>query len=59
MTRSFRFLLYDTRWKLLTLVSVCLFLAVFYESTGGGNYSRYGKSAAALVFLEWTAGIQL
>lgn len=51
MTRSFRFLLYDTRWKLLSLVSVCLFLAVFYELTGGGEYSRYGESAAALLMM--------
>lgn len=49
MTRSFRFLLYDTRWRLLTLVWECLFLAVFYAVTGGGEYSRYGESIAALM----------
>ena len=49
MTRSFRFLLYDTRWRLLTLVWECLFLAVFYAATGGGEYSRYGESIAALM----------
>ena len=51
MTRSFRFFLFDMRWKLLTLVSVCLFLAIFYELTGGGEYSRYGESAAALLMM--------
>ena len=61
MTRSFRFLLYDTRWRLLTLVWECLFLAVFYAVTGGGEYSRYGESIAALMmttlmFLASTLG---
>ena len=51
MTRSFRFFFFDLRWKLLTLVSVCLFLAIFYELTGGGEYSRYGESAAALLMM--------
>ena len=61
MTRSFRFLLYDTRWRLLTLVWECLFLAVFYAVTGGREYSRYGESIAALMmttlmFLASTLG---
>ena len=51
MTSSFRFLLYTMRSRPFSLVGICLFLAVFYEITGGGESSRYGESIAALLMM--------
>ena len=61
MTRSFRFLLHDTRWRLLTLVWECLFLAVFYAVTGYGARYGYGINISGflmptLVILASTLG---
>ena len=39
------------RSRPFSLVGICLFLAVFYEITGGGESSRYGESIAALLMM--------
>lgn len=51
MTRSARFLLFSLGSKLLALPLVGLLLAVYYQITGGGEFSRYGESIAALLLM--------